>query len=1588
MKLLRRYQRHLAALLTVVLLASNFSSVPVALAQSSFAPVTQTDEQPEVDANQETVEQPEGETNQETDEQPEVDVNQETDEQPEVDANQETDEQPEVDVNQETDEQPEVDVNQETDEQPKMDANQETTEKPESKEEGAETAPLTIYLNRKDANYEGWNVYSWFNGNASVDFTAHDENWVKATIDVPLNETVEYIIRQSLPENEWANKNHADDQKITISEATDVWVTDGLNGYYTSEPNLEFAPLTIYFNRNDANYEGWNVYSWFNGTESVDFVPYDEDWMRATIDVPVGEEVEYILRQSLPDNEWANKNHANNQKVTVDAQKEIWVTQGQDGHHTEKPDLNVADKPDLNLIVHYDRIKDDYENWAVHAWNTGGEDGSQFAVSQDKYGAVYSLELSDLDQAEALGFKLNGHNWTVADGGDRKLDVSKLQVIENADEVVAHVYLKEGTEEIFYNDPTKEVEDYSTVTIHYTRSDNDYTGWNLWLWGTDSDAKDRFDFQYKDENSYIAEFEVKTGNKIGYIIRQSLPGNDWANKNFDGDQSLVVTGDTEIWIGEGQNGFTPYGLGGDREELPEVYYEDPVSDEEAELQVFIHYYRYMEDYRTWNVWGWPEGGDGIAYSFKADQVDDYGRYAVINIADADAVDRLGFMVRRGEWSEKDIESDRFIDLSNPVLNKETGKLEVHAYILQDEAEVYLTDDVDKTPPLTNVRFTDMKTIKVDSPVLFETLTKNQMTKMLDGMTVKNEAGDKVAIETVTLSKDKETIEVSLKNDITMGDSYYVSRVGFKEPVYVEYYGLFDSKEFEEAFTYTGKDLGATYADSKTDFRVWAPTASKVTLKLYEDGHTESHLEDVEMTKAENGTWTARVAKDLANVYYTYEVTVGDETNEAVDPYARAVGVNGLRAMVVNLDETDPSNWEQDVNPEFSGNMTDAILYELHMRDLSTSETSGIDHVGKYLQFTETGTENAAGHSTGLDHLVEMGITHLHILPTFDHRSIDETSLEDNDFNWGYDPQNYNVPEGSYSTDPYNGDVRINEFKQMVQSLHENDIRVVMDVVYNHTGATADSDFNKIVPGYYYRQDADGNFANGSGCGNETASERAMMRKFMVDSVTYWAEEYNINGFRFDLMALHDIETMNLIVETLEDIDPTIIVYGEGWVGGGSPLPNEEAAYKGNASLTPDIAYFNDDMRDAVKGEVANATTGGYINSDKYADFYERLQFGIVGSTDHDQVEGWKPWATSPEQSISYVAAHDNNTLYDKLLGVQQTTGGDTSNEYIEKLQRQANAMVLTGQGVPFLHAGIEMLRSKDGDHNSYTSSDEINQIDWDLKTEYIETVEYHQGLIDLRLAHPAFRMMTTEDVQENLVFDESTSKDVMSFTLNNHANGDSVETIAVFHNVSNEVKIADLPVDGKWSVVVNGEQAGTDELALIDGASVELQPHSSYVLMLNYTEPVDVTAPVISLYGEREMTLTVGDEYVELGARAVDAVDGVLEVEISGDVNTSVAGTYIVSYQAQDEAQNTSTVTRTVTVVAEDIEDPDTEKPDIEDPDTEKPDVEDPDTEKPETEDPDTEKPETGINRLVIVLSGTTLGVIGFIFEMKRRKSL
>lgn len=607
--------------------------------------------------------------------------------------------------------------------------------------------------------------------------------------------------------------------------------------------------------------------------------------------------------------------------------------------------------------------------------------------------------------------------------------------------------------------------------------------------------------------------------------------------------------------------------------------------------------------------------------------------------------------------------------------------------------------------------------------------------------------------------------------------------------------------FEDYPTPTETNFWLDYSKEATEFKIWSPTAQEVQLNFYEKGNGGEAFENHSLESDEKGIWSKKVSGDLNGTYYTFRVKFnGNWLNETPGIYAQAVGVNGKRAMVLDLESTNPQGWNSDKGPAIKY-INEAIIYELHIRDMTIHPQSGSSMPGKYLGLVEEGTKGPEGIATGLDHLKEIGITHVHLLPTYDHYSIDETKLDSAQFNWGYDPQNYNVPEGSFSSDPFNAEVRIKEFKKMVKAFHDNGIGIILDVVYNHTGKTEESNFNQEVPGYYYRFREDGSYSDAAACGNETASERAMMRKFILESVSYWAKEYHLDGFRFDLMGIHDIDTMNEVTKALEEINPNIVVYGEGWTAGDSPLPEEKRALKKHTQKMPNVSAFSDDLRDGLKGSVFKDDDTGFVSGK--SNMEESIKFGVVGSIEHPQIDyeavnySDAPWADNPSQAISYVSCHDNHTIFDKL----KISRPDATEQEIIAMDKLANAIVMTSQGTAFLHAGAEMLRTKNGEHNSYNLPDSVNQIDWNRKVEHSEVVDFYKNLILLRKAHPAFRMTSGDDVHKNLEF-KKTENGLLSFELKNKANGDDWKTILVIYNA--RTKPVNYQLEEKWQLAVLG----------------------------------------------------------------------------------------------------------------------------------------------------------------------------------------
>lgn len=810
-------------------------------------------------------------------------------------------------------------------------------------------------------------------------------------------------------------------------------------------------------------------------------------------------------------------------------------------------------------------------------------------------------------------------------------------------------------------------------------------------------------------------------------------------------------------------------------------------------EIIVHYKEQSGNTKDWNLWMWGENANGKSYEFTGE--DEFGKYAKIKI-DGD-YNRVGFIIRTNEW-EKD-GGDRWIE------NIKDGRAEV--WILSGDEKVY-NSKPSSDLTIQKASIDSFNEITVTTNVPFN--SKEQKIE-IEGIKIKEinpfdkNGGDitnKVKIITEQKIDLKQTYKVKIENL-----AYTNTEIG----------KVIRSEEFDKLFYYSGNDLGNIYSPQHTKFRVWAPTASEAKLVTYKKWNDKIGTE-INMQQGEKGTWKAEIKGNQKGLFYTYKVKIGDKWTEAVDPYVRAASVNGDKGVVIDLNETNPKKWKANKKPEFK-KPEDAIIYELHVRDLSIQPESGIKQKGKYLGVTEKGTKGPEGVKTGLDHMKDLGVTHVQFLPIFDYASVNEETLNEPQYNWGYDPKNFNVPEGSYSTNPYEPTVRITELKQMIQVLHDNNLRVVMDVVYNHMYNAAESNFHKLVPGYYYRYNEDGTFANGTGVGNDTASERKMMRKFMVDSVTYWAKEYNLDGFRFDLMGIHDYETMNEIRKAVDQIDPSIILHGEGW-DLNTPLAAELKANQKNAEKMKGIAHFNDNIRDGLKGSVFEEKENGFVNGKQNME--DRIKKGITAGIDYDTNSSTYQ---DPEQVLTYVEAHDNHTLWDKL----ELTNPGESEEVRKQMHKLSSSILLTSQGIPFLHAGQEFMRTKYGDHNSYKSSDSINQMDWLRRAAYNNEVDYMKGLIDLRKKYPAFRMTSTEQIKKHISFIDA-PKNVIAYSIDGKGNGNKNENFMVAHNANRESVDITLPSKGPWKVLVDGKQADSKTLYVVHNNKIKVPALSSFVL--------------------------------------------------------------------------------------------------------------------------------------------------------------
>lgn len=834
--------------------------------------------------------------------------------------------------------------------------------------------------------------------------------------------------------------------------------------------------------------------------------------------------------------------------------------------------------------------------------------------------------------------------------------------------------------------------------------------------------------------------------------------------------------------------------------------------QQHEITVKLHYSRPDQAYNGWNAWMWTLVRGGCDYPFSSTQ----GEQVATMVVDGYTTTVINFIVRKGQWEEQEF-AERQIDVSTILSGT------VHCFVNAGEKEikVIMSDDVVLANKILSCELDyDRGIIAVSTSMA---VSDAASFRILDVTGKDND----VTVCAVRGEAGKYELDLNKPLDLVLLYRYCIDFNGHHYAIHGN--TVYASKRFSQEFTYGGDDLGANWSKDKTVFKLWAPTAENVQIALYRSGNTaaEDLLQTVSMIREDLGVWSAEVPGDCNGVYYTYLVKVNGEQIEAVDPYARTTGVNGERGMVLDLKSTDPDGWNLDQNPNPLKSYTDAVLYELHVRDFSIDENSGISepHRGKFLGLTEHGTKTPGGIATGLDYLKSLGITHLHLLPIYDYGSVDESRLDEPQFNWGYDPVNYNTPEGSYSTDPYNGAVRVAELKKAVQALHDSGISVVMDVVYNHVFEAGSFCFNRIVPGYFSRSNPDGSNSNGSGCGNDTASERPMVRKFIVDSIVYWQDQYHLDGFRFDLVGLLDTITINALVDAVHETRPDVIFYGEGWTMKTAVEPGNYMATQLNAHMTPKFAYFSDNIRDLLAGR--NGETLGFVSGLRGKE--EPLSHCFTGATS---------WCPAPTQTVNYASCHDNYTLVDKL----KLTRNDASEADLIRMNLLAATIYMTSQGIPFIHAGEEFLRDKIDENgkrieNSYNSSDFVNKIRWELleKEENAAVTDYYRGLINFRKAHPALRMATASEVSTNVIYKWITNELVL-FEINGrgYVPGETAEKIIVIFNANNkpfEIDFAEHDIDAaEWSVYINDRCAGTEVLDTVVDGKVTVAPISAIVL--------------------------------------------------------------------------------------------------------------------------------------------------------------
>lgn len=1059
------------------------------------------------------------------------------------------------------------------------------------------------------------------------------------------------------------------------------------------------------------------------------------------------------------------------------------------GPYTNTYTQASENQPSTNVKIYYDR--EDPSGWDVWLWADGVE-GAAYAFDKKDDKGTYAEISIDKDLTEVT-YIVRKSDWSDREPTDKEDGSRSLAITDSYGEAFIKHQVKDEKEEPKEEkgDEKQEAKEEEgdqnqaerviSLTVHF---DNKEEGWSLWLWPKDGEGKE-YPFTGEDENDKYAEIDIKTDkNSLGFLVKDK----DW-NKDIGDDRYIDISQGTEIWL---------------KSKDPTIYYENPYEEAKSydRLESNISYRRYdMSTDDTWAVKYWNNKDEANP---KIQKLSKDGKYYTGKISSQGSeINKLYFTLVKLDNKGKVIYQDG--DVREIKRFEEAGKANV--YVMQDAQRVFYDKSfVDEDVRVEKASVDSFREINISLNKAVN--IKEMLDHGYDFIT--NSKLSKDDIESIG-SKDSTNvsnkINIKFKKDLELDKDYefnfYLDRVkNIKLNAKAILANVVADKKFDEAYSYDG-DLGAIYSKEATTFKVWAPTASGVDLVLFgADGEAK-----IKMEKQDRGVYSYTLQGDQDKTVYMYDIHFKDgSVNRVVDPYAKSTTINGEKAVVVN---PQVSMVERPENKY----VKNPIIYELHVRDLSNQNYSGIKNRGKFLGLTEEGTKTPNGFKTGLDYIADLGVSHIQLLPIYDYskNSVNEKNPMEK-YNWGYDPVNYDTPEGAYSTDPNNPYARIEELQDAVDAIHKKNMGVIMDVVYNHVFSLGEHSFNQIVPGYYFRFDENGNPHNGTGVGNETASERKMMSKFIVDSVKYWAKTYKLDGFRFDLMGILDYQTMNTLVKELKEINPDIVILGEGWNMGN--LPEDQRATQVNSDKMPDVGTFNDDLRDGVKGSAFNGDATGFVNGEKGVE--EKLFSSIKTAK---QINGKN--YDNPQQLIQYTEAHDNKTAFDKIKEIHPDEDGAIT----LKRQRLATVIPLLSQGRPFIHAGQEFARTKGGNENSYNAPAEVNELDWKRAEEYESNIEYIREVIAIRKNEPLFHSESFDQVEARV------KKIVASDGLIAYSLSEAGKNLYIGHNREANAKEFKLP-NGKYKVLIEADKANHKGLRTIEvtNGKISVDPMSTLML--------------------------------------------------------------------------------------------------------------------------------------------------------------